>query len=73
MYKRQQIHRSEDKEKRPKVYKRQQIVGSEDEERQDSTNYDSNGYIPLLFPLEVSNPLLNLAKEIKSLTRLINI
>ena len=73
MYKRQQIHGSEDEEKRPKVYKRQQIDGSEDKERQDPTNYDSDGYIPLFSSPEVSNCPLNLGEGIKSLTYLVSI
>ena len=55
------------------MYKHQQINESGDEERQDLlADYENDRYIPLYF-LKVSNCLVNLGKETKSLTHLINI
>ena len=56
-----------------KVYKRWQINKSENEEKQNLlADYKNDRYI--LFPLlKISNCLVNLGKETKSLTYIVNI
>ncbi len=64
---------SEDQERVPKVYKRRQINESEDEERQDlPVDYENGGCI-LLPPLKISNCLVNLSEETRSLIYLVSI
>ncbi len=55
------------------MYKRRQMNESEDKEKQDlPAEYKNIRYIPLLF-LKVSNHLINLGKETRSLTHLVSI
>lgn len=73
MYKCQQIDKSKDEKKRPKIYKRQQIDRNKDKKRLNLTNYDNNRYISFLFLSKVSNYSSNLGEKTKSLVYLISI